>query len=59
MRKNIKNMICLVLYLGLILLLDACGNAKSSTETNSSEATSNETSSQAADADDKTAPELL
>ncbi len=57
MSKNIKNLICLILSLGLILSLAACGNAGSSTENNSSAAPSEETSSQSAAADDKTAPE--
>ena len=57
MRKNIKNMICLILTLGLILSVTACGNAGSSTENNSSAATSEETGSPVADADNETTPE--
>jgi ABC-type oligopeptide transport system substrate-binding subunit len=57
MRKNIKNLICLIMTLGLILSLAACGNAGSSTENNSPAAPSGETSSQAAEADNKTTPE--
>ena len=57
MSKNIKNLICLILSLGLILSLPACGNAGRSSENQSSAAPSEETNSQAADTDDKTAPE--
>ena len=57
MSKNIKNLICLILSLGLILSLPACGNAGSSSENQSSAAPSEETNSQAADTDDKTASE--
>ncbi len=57
MSKKIKNLICLILSLGLILSLSACGNAGSSTENNPSAAPSAEISSQSAAADDKTAPE--
>ncbi len=57
MSKNIRSLICLVLSLGLILSLVACGNAGSSTENNSSAAPLEETSDQSAAADDKTAPE--
>jgi len=57
MNKNIRNLICLILALGLILSLAACGNAAGSTESNSSSAPSEETSSQAAAADDKTTTE--
>ena len=57
MSKNIRSLICLVLSLGLILSLVACGNAGSSTENNSSAAPPEETSDQSAAADDKTAPE--
>ena len=57
MSKIIKNLICLILSLGLILSLSACGNAGRSSENQSSSAPSEETNSQAAAADDKTAPE--
>ena len=57
MSKKIKNLICLILSLGLILSLLACGNAERSSENQSSAAPSEETNSQAAAADDKTAPE--
>ena len=57
MSKKIKNLICLILSLGLILSLSACGNAGRSSENQSSSAPSEETNSQAAAADDKTAPE--
>ena len=57
MSKKIKNLICLILSLGLILSLSACGNAGRSSENQSSVAPSEETNSQAAAADDKTAPE--
>ena len=57
MSKNIKNLICLILSLGLILSLTACGNAGSNSKNQSSAAPSGGTSSQAADADDKTASE--
>ena len=57
MSKNIKNLICLILSLGLILSLTACSNAGSSSKNQSSAAPSGGTSSQAADADDKTARE--
>lgn len=57
MSKNIKNLICLILSLGLILSLTACSNAGSNSKNQSSAAPSGGTSSQAADADDKTAPE--
>ena len=50
-------MICLILTLGLILSVTACGNAGSSTENNSSAATSEETGSPVADADNETTPE--
>ena len=58
MNKNIRSLICLILALGLILSLAACGNAAGSTESNFSSAPSEETSSQAAAADDKTTTEL-
>ncbi len=54
MIKNIKNLICLVFSLGLILLLAACGNAENSTE---NAAASNGTSSQASPAEEKTTEE--
>ncbi len=57
MRKSIKNLFCLVLSLGLILSLAACGSAGTGTENKSSAAPSEETSSQAAEADNKTTPE--
>ena len=57
MSKNIRNLICLILTLGLILSLAACGNAGSSTENNFTAAPSEETGSQSAAANDKTAPE--
>ena len=57
MSKNIRNLICLILALGLIFSLTACGNTGSSTESNSSSVPSEETSSQAAEADNKTTPE--
>ena len=56
MSKNIRNLICLILTLGLIFSLAACGSA-GSTESNSSSAPSEETGSQAAAADDKTLSE--
>ena len=57
MSKNIRNLICLILTLGLILSLAACGNAGSSTENNFTAAPSEETGSQSAAANDKTTPE--
>jgi len=69
MGKNIRNLICLILSLGLILSLTACGNSagstesskesstESSTESNSSSASSEETSSQAAADDSVTSEE--
>ncbi len=57
MRKNIKSLICLILSLGLLLSMTACGSAGNSTANNSSAAPSEETGSQAAAADDKTMPE--
>lgn len=57
MSKNIRNLICLILTLGLILSLAACGNAGSSTENNFTAVPSEETGSQSATANDKTAPE--
>ena len=57
MKKSIKNLFCLVLSLGLIFSLAACGSTESSTDNKSSAAPSEETSSQAVAADDKTAPE--
>ncbi len=57
MRKNVKNLICLVLSLGLILSLAACGSAGSSTEERTSSATAQEAGAHAASADDRTAPE--
>ena len=61
MRKNIKKMACLLLALGLILSLAACGSAESSTgqgtENRSEAVTAEETGSQTASADDETAPE--
>ena len=69
MGKNIRNLICLILSLGLILSLTVCGNSagstesntesstECSTESNSSSAPSEETSSQAAAADDSVTSE--
>ena len=57
MSKKTKNLICLILSLGLILSLSACGNAGRSSENRSSSAPSEETNSQAAAAYDKTPPE--
>ena len=57
MSKSIRNLICLILTLGLILSLAACGNAGSSTENNFTAALSEETGSQSAAANDKTTPE--
>jgi len=57
MKKSIKNLFCLVLSIGLILSLAACGSTESSTDNKSSAAPSEETSSQAVAADDKTTTE--
>ena len=58
MRKNMKNLICLVLFLGLIFSTAACSSAENGTENNASAAASSDkTSSQTASEDDKTAPE--
>ena len=52
-----KRLLAILITCVLACSLVACGNAGSSTETNPSAATSEETSSQATAADDKTAPE--
>ena len=57
MLRDIKSLLCLMLSLGLILSLAACGSAGSSTGNNASAAPSEEAGSQAAAADDKTTTE--
>lgn len=57
MRKNIRSLTCLILVLGLIFSLAACGNAGGSTGSTSSAAPSGETGSQPATADGTAAPE--
>ena len=57
MLRDIKSLLCLMLSLGLILALAACGSAGSSTGNNASAAPSEEAGSQAAAADDKTTTE--
>ena len=57
MLRDIKSLLCLMLSLGLILSLAACGSAGSSTGNNASAAPSEEAGSQAAAADDKTTME--
>ncbi len=57
MKKYIRNLLCLLLTMGLILSLAACGNTGSSEENTSSAAPVEDVDSQAASAEDQSASE--
>lgn len=54
MRKSIRNLVCLALTLGLILLMTACGQAGSNAESESSAESSEQTSSQTSSVEEQT-----
>ena len=56
MRKSIRNLVCLALALGLILLMTACGQAGSNAESDSSAKSTEQTSSQTSSVEEQTTP---
>ena len=57
MRKSIRNLVCLALTLGLILLMTACGKAGSNAENDSSAKFTEQTSSQTSSVEESTTSE--